>query len=174
MSRGLASPVLERVHALVAPIVGDLGLDLYDLEHSGGILRIVVDTQPGGEAGVSLDTIALITRLVSRELDHQDPVPGRYTLEVTSPGLERTLREPRHYMREIGKDVSVKVNEPIAGTRRLQGTLVAATDNDIVVRDINLVEHTIPYTVIDKTKTVFQWGPTPKAGSKKSKEVKAS
>lgn len=174
MSRGLASPVLDRVHALVAPIVGDLGLDLYDLEYAGGILRVVVDTPPGGESGVSLDTIALITRLVSRELDHQDPVPGRYTLEVTSPGLERTLREPRHYQREIGKDVSVKLHEPIAGTRRLQGTLIAATEHEIVLRDADLVEHTIAYSTIDKSKTVFQWGPTPKSGSKKSKEVKAS
>ena len=174
MSRGVVSPVIDRVHALVAPIVGDLGLDLYDLDYTGGVLRVVVDTPPGGPAGVSLDTIALITRLVSRELDHQDPVPGRYTLEVSSPGLERTLREPRHYQREIGKDVSVKLNEPISGTRRLQGTLIAATDRDVVVRDADLVEHTIAYSAIEKTKTVFQWEPTPKPGSKKSKEVKAS
>ena len=174
MSRAAMSPVIDRVHALVAPIVGDLGLDLYDLDYVGGVLRVVVDTPPGGEAGVSLDTIALITRLVSRELDHQDPVPGRYTLEVSSPGLERTLREPRHYQREIGKDVSIKVLEPIAGTRRVQGTLIAATDDHVVVRDAALVEYTIAYDVIEKTKTVFQWGPTPKPGSKKSKEVKAS
>jgi ribosome maturation factor RimP len=174
MSKAAVSPVIERVQALVAPIVHDLGLDLYDLDYAGGILRVVVDTPPGGDHGVSLDTIALITRLVSRELDHQDPVPGRYTLEVSSPGLERTLREPRHYQREIGKDVSVKLLEPIAGMRRLHGTLIAATDRDVVIRDAELVEHTIAYEVIEKSKTVFQWGPAPKPGAKKSKEVKAS
>jgi ribosome maturation factor RimP len=174
MSRAQASPVVDRVHSLVAPIVNDLGLDLYDLDYVGGVLRVVVDTPPGGESGVSLDTIALITRLVSRDLDHQDPVPGRYTLEVSSPGLERVLREPRHYQREIGKDVSVKLSEPIAGTRRLQGTLIAATDHDVVVRDADLVEHTVAYAAIEKTKTVFQWESAPKPGSKKSKGVKAS
>jgi ribosome maturation factor RimP len=93
---------------------------------------------------------------------------------VSSPGLERTLREPRHYRREIGKDVSIKLLEPIAGTRRVQGMLIDATDHHVVVRDAALVEHTIAFDVIEKTKTVFQWGPTPKPGSKKSKEVKAS
>ena len=167
MAGTTASPVVDRVHQLVAPIVGDLGLDLYDLEFSGGTLRVVVDTPAGGPAGVSLDTIALITRLVSRELDHQDPVPGRYTLEVTSPGLERTLREPRHYQREVGKDVTVKTTEAIDGVRRFQGVLVAANDDAITLRDTDGNEMTIAYRQIEKTKTVFSWGAAPKPGSKK-------
>lgn len=167
MAGTTASPVVDRVHQLVAPIVGDLGLDLYDLEFTGGTLRVVVDTPAGGPAGVSLDTIALITRLVSRELDHQDPVPGRYTLEVTSPGLERTLREPRHYQREVGKDVTVKTTEAIDGVRRFQGVLVAANDDAITLRDTDGNEMTIAYRQIEKTKTVFSWGAAPKPGSKK-------
>ena len=63
------SPVLDRVHLLVDPIVADLGLDLYDLEFVGGILKVVVDTPPLSDGGVTLETIALVTRLVSRELD---------------------------------------------------------------------------------------------------------
>jgi ribosome maturation factor RimP len=167
MAGATASPVVDRVHQLVAPIVGDLGLDLYDLEFTGGTLRVVVDTPAGGPSGVSLDTIALITRLVSRELDHEDPVPGRYTLEVTSPGLERTLREPRHYQREVGKDVTVKTVEAIDGVRRFQGVLVAANDETITVRDADGNEMTIAYRQIEKTKTVFSWGAAPKPGSRK-------
>ena len=92
------SAVLTRISEIVTPIVSDLGLDLYDLEFVSGIVRIVVDTKSGvvGEngrpAGVDLEKIGLLTRLVSREFDHSEPVPGRYTLEVTSPGLERNLR----------------------------------------------------------------------------------
>ena len=82
--------VVERVHPLVAPILADLGLELYDLEHAGGILKVVIDR----DGGVDLEEIALATRLISRELDHSDPIPGRYTLEVGSPGLERPLRRP--------------------------------------------------------------------------------
>ena len=71
ITRGSAqsSPVINRATTLIKPIVSDLGLDLYDIEYSGGVLRVVVDTQPGGPEGVSLDNIALITRLVSREFD---------------------------------------------------------------------------------------------------------
>ena len=160
------SPVVDRVTSLVAPIVTDLGLDLYDIEYTGGIVRIVVDTQPGGPAGVSLENIALITRLVSREFDHSDPVPGRYTLEVTSPGLERTLRLPRHFLREVGKTIAVRLSSALDGQRRIQGDLVSATEDTIVVRlsDNALTEVTIPLSIVERAKTVFQWGPTPKPG----------
>ena len=57
-------------------------------------MRVTLDTPPGSDGGVDLDQLALATRLISRELDHQDPIPGKYTLEVTSPGVERTLRTP--------------------------------------------------------------------------------
>ncbi|MEY3413467.1 MAG: ribosome maturation factor RimP, partial [Actinomycetota bacterium] len=85
--------IVTRISELVAPIVSDLGLDLYDLEFVSGVVRVVVDTKPGtlGEngrpAGVDLEKIGLLTRLISKEFDHAEPVPGRYTLEVTSPGL---------------------------------------------------------------------------------------
>ena len=161
------SPVVDRVTSLVAPIVTDLGLDLYDIEYTGGIVRIVVDTQPGGQAGVSLENIALITRLVSREFDHSDPVPGRYTLEVTSPGLERTLRLPRHFVREVGKTIAVRLSSALDGQRRIQGDLVSASEDTIVVRlaDNAMTEVTIPLSIVERAKTVFQWGPTPKPGS---------
>ena len=126
------SPVVDRVTSLVAPIVTDLGLDLYDIEYTGGIVRIVVDTQPGGQAGVSLENIALITRLVSREFDHSDPIPGRYTLEVTSPGLERTLREPRHLVREVGTTLPVRVSWSLEGHRPIPAELFLALDITIV------------------------------------------
>ena len=174
IARGSAqsSPVIDRVTALINPIVADLGLDLYDIEYTGGVLRVVVDTQPGGPEGVSLDNISLITRLVSREFDHSDPIPGRYTLEVSSPGLERTLREPRHFHREIGKTLAVKLDAPINGERRVQGDLISATDDSITLRlaDKEMSELTIPFSIIDRAKTVFNWGPAPKPGSKKSKE----
>ena len=83
---GPETPVLARVRELVAPIASDLGLELYDLEQRGGTFRVTLDTPPGSDGGVTLDKLALASRLVSRELDEHDPVPGRYTLEVTSPG----------------------------------------------------------------------------------------
>jgi ribosome maturation factor RimP len=160
------SALVDKITRMVAPLVRDLGLDLYDLEYRGGILRIVVDTPPGSPGGVDLDTIALLTRMVSRDFDHDDPMPGHYTLEVSSPGLERTLRVPAHYVREIGKTVAIRLRDVAAGDRRLQGVLIAATDDDCTVRlDDTLEERVVPFTQIDRCKTVFVWGPTPKPGS---------
>lgn len=172
------SPVLDRVHLLVDPIVADLGLDLYDLEFVGGILKVVVDTPPLSDGGVTLDTIALITRLVSRELEHNDPMPGRYTLEVTSPGLERNLRTPRHFQREVGKVVALRLSQPLNGERRLQGLIVSADENSVVVRvdDEALTDVTVEFELIDRARTVFQWGPTPKTtlkGSGRGKSKKS-
>ena len=174
--------VIERITRMVAPLVSDLHLDLYDIEFRGGTLRITVDTPPGSEGGVSLDTISLLTRMISRDFDHDDPMPGAYTLEVTSPGLERTLRTPAHYQREIGKTVALRLRDVVQGERRVQGTLVAADDVQATIRldddsggsSTELVERTVPYTQIDRARTVFVWGPAPKPGKPKPGAKKAA
>ena len=116
--------VVEAVTTMVAPILADLSLELYDLEFAGGILRITIDTPTGQDAGVDVDQISRVTRLLGRELEHDDVVPGRFTLEVTSPGLERTLRTPHHFQREVGKNVTIRLAAEHEGRRRFAGTLV--------------------------------------------------
>ena len=79
--------VVTAITALVSPILRDLSLELYDCEYAGGVLKVTIDTPPGSEAGVDLEQLALVTRLLGRELDHDDNdviIPGKYTLEVTS------------------------------------------------------------------------------------------
>lgn len=167
--------VVTRVREMVAPIVADLGVDLYDLEYAGGQLTVTLDTFPGSESGIALDVLALATRLISRELDHTDPIPGHYTLEVTSPGLERTLRTPAHFQREIGKTVAIRLRNTVSGARRLNGVLIAADDNGATVRlddqaDVTLAERVVPYDQIDRARTVFVWGPAPKPGKAPAKK----
>lgn len=166
------SSVIERVTRMVAPLVESMRLDLYDVEFRGGVLRVTIDTPPGSPSGVDLDTIALVTRMISRDFDHDDPMPGRYTLEVTSPGLERTLRTPAHFQREIGKLLAIRLRDTTHGERRIQGTIVAATDTEVTVRidDAELTERTVPYAQIDRAKTVFVWGPAPKPGKQPAKK----
>lgn len=161
-------PVLQRVRELVEPIAADLDLDLYDVEQRGGTLRVTIDTLPGSDGGVDMDQLALATRLISREMDHQDPMPGRYTLEVTSPGVERTLRTPAHFRREIGKTINVRLADTDAEHRRLEGVLVAADETTATIRsdDDELTERVIPIDEIDRARTVFVWGPKPKPGGK--------
>ncbi len=170
------SPVLLRVRELIEPITSDLDLDLYDLEQRGGTLRITIDTPPGSEGGVDMDKLALATRLISREMDHQDPMPGRYTLEVTSPGVERTLRTPAHFQREIGKTVNVRLADTTADQRRFEGVLVSADESTATVRldDAELTEQVIAFADIDRARTVFVWGPQPKPGGKGASKQKQS
>lgn len=168
------SPVIDRVRRLIEPVVSDLGLDLYDLEQRGGTIRVTVDTPPGSESGVSLDTIAVATRLISRELDHDDPVPGKYTLEVTSPGVERALRTPEHFQREIGKRIALRLSDASLDERRFDGLLVAADDSTATIRigidaDGSPDDRVFSLASIDRAKTIFEWGPQPKPGGPRRK-----
>ena len=160
----------DRVRDLVDPLLADLGLEIYDIEQLAGTLRITVD-RPGG---IDLEAIALATRVVSRQLDHEDPIPGRYTLEVTSPGLERVLRVPEHYQRAVGTDVSVRTHPRDGAPRRLSGLLRVADGDGIVVvvsepGEVELGEHRLEYDDIDRCRTVFRWGAPPKPSPSRQK-----
>ena len=171
MDTGAESPVLARVRALVAPIASDLGLDLYDLEQRGGTLRVTLDTPAGAQTGVTLDELALASRLVSRELDHADPMPGRYTLEVTSPGVERALRTSAHFQRELGKVVAIRLRDVGHDERRLTGRLVAADESTATI-EVDGTPRTVDLDDIDRAKTVFSWNAAAKPGAgRKRKEL---
>ena len=155
--------VADNVHDLLAPLLEGRGLEVYDLTYGGGVLRIIVD-KPGG---VSLDQVADATKVVSRLLDDNDLVPGRYTLEITSPGLERPLRQPEHFARAVGETISVKLGPQVEGERRIQGVLMGCDDDGITIEE-NGVPHRMAYTDITKARTVFEWGPKPKKIKEKS------
>jgi ribosome maturation factor RimP len=160
----------QRREAIVAPIVAELGLELFDLEFTGGNLRVTVDVaDPASATGIDLGDLTAVTRAVSRALDEHDPIPDRYSLEVSSPGLERTLRTPRHFERAVGQQVAIKT-VPEAGTdRRLAGELVRADGTSIDVRLDGGDVRTVPYADIAKARTVFEWGPEPRSKAKQPK-----
>jgi len=161
-----ASPAVARVRALVEPIAADLGLEIYDLEHRSGTLRLTLETPAGSPSGVTLEQIELASRLVSKELDAHDPIQSRYQLEVTSPGVERSLRTPAHFRRAVGEQVTVRLQGVEADERRIHGVLTAAEDEAITV-EVDGTNRTIGYPQIDRARTVFAWGPAPKPGSRK-------
>ena len=168
-----ASTEIDRVHALVAPIAADLQLDVYDIERRGATMRITLDTPPGSEGGINLDSLSLATRLISRELDHEDPIAGHYTLEVTSPGLERQLRTPAHFQREVGKTVTIRLRDPLADPRRLQGVLAVADERSATLLLDDGTERRVAITDVDKARTVFEWGPKPKPGKQPGGKTKS-
>jgi len=170
----------NEVGDLVRPVVEAAGLELWEVffgrEDGRRILRVTVD-QAGGdrdggvdraggvdkEGGVDLDTIAATSQRLSRRLDLEGFEQDRpYELQVSSPGLERALREPRHFERSVGQQVRVKTVEPVNGRRVHEGALVSADAEAIVIASEG-GELRVPYDGIASARTVFEWK---KVGSK--------
>ena len=149
--------VPDRVRALVEPVLRPHGLELFDVELAGATLRVLVDRPEG----VDLAAVSAASEAVSKVLDEHDPVPGRYTLEVSSPGIERPLRTPEHFRRFVGTPVAVRTRPGFDGERRLEGALVAADDDGIGL-DVGGEVHRLPYDAIERARTVFVWGAAPK------------
>jgi ribosome maturation factor RimP len=154
--------VEERATTVVEDVVATLDAELYDVELAGGVLRVTLDH----EGGVGLDELAVANRAISRALDEADPIPGRYTLEVTSPGLERTLRLPRHWQRAIGERIKVKTTVEIEGSRRVQGVLEGVDGDVATIRTEDGATRAFRLEDVDRARTVFEWGgqPKPSAG----------
>ena len=114
----------DELNALLAPLIRDLGLELVGIEfvpgRGGSLLRVYVDAP---ERPVTLDDCERASREISALLDVNDPVAGRYTLEVSSPGLDRPLFTPEQFTRFVGEAVKINVNLPIDGRRRFHGTI---------------------------------------------------
>ncbi len=141
----------------LSPLLEARGLDLVDVEVHGAQLTVFVDRT----GGVGLDELGEATRDVSAALDELDPIPGRYTLSVSSPGLERRLLTPAHFARAVGEKVTVRVDAGTADVRRITGTLASADEAGCTVTgpDVPDGELRIAYDQIERARTVFEWGP---------------
>jgi ribosome maturation factor RimP len=124
----------EELNALLAPLIGDLGLELVGIEFSpgrgGSLLRVYVDA-PGRP--VTIDDCERASREISALLDVNDPVAGRYTLEVSSPGLDRPLFTPEQFTRFVGQAVKINVNLPLDGRRRFHGMIKGVEGDRILI-----------------------------------------
>ncbi len=127
-------PRVERIEQLIEPVLENEGLELVDIELKreavGLVLRIYLDTKEGG---ISLDRLADASHKISEILDKTDVVTQKYTLEVSSPGIERPLTKPEHFKRFVGSKVSVKAKKPIEKRRQFKGKLVEAGDKDFTI-----------------------------------------
>ena len=138
---------------LLEPAIERLGYELADLEvrlgGKGGLVRVFIDKPEG----IDLDDCETVSRAVSALLDVEDPVPGNYNLEVSSPGLDRKLTKVEHFQRFEGETVKVQMRFPIEGRRRFRGTLVSSDDENIVV-DVDGESHSLPLKTIDTARLV--------------------
>ncbi len=157
---------IEMLHEIFAPVVADADAELIEVEFGGGNLLVTVDSRDG----LSLSTITTISRRLSLILDEQDLVPGRYTLQVSSPGLERALKTPEQFSRAEGENVAVSHRISDGTVERLTGVLTAAGAESIELL-VDDATYTISYDAITKARTIFEWGPSPKPGSSKKKKA---
>ena len=124
MLREGAMSALEEVRDLAQAVARRRQLRLWDVEVGGRPGRTIVRVFVDADDGVDLDTVAEVSEEISRGLDLRDPIAGRYTLEVSSPGLERKLRSPEHFALSVGRKVVVKTKTPLVDDSHRVGVAV--------------------------------------------------
>ena len=158
----------DLVRSLVEPLAAEAGADVYDITLAGGKL-VVALTRNGG---IDLETLTSVSRRLNLVLDEQDPISGSYTLEVTSPGLERNLRTAEHLAGAVGVEVTIRTNPDVEGERRVRGTVRSADDASVTVDLEDGGERTVAIADIERARTVFTWGSNEKPGKKKTASTK--
>lgn len=142
-----------RLRELLGPSIAGLGCELVGIEYhpnsANALLRIYIDRTEG----VTVDDCERVSRQVSALLDVADPVPGHYTLEVSSPGLDRPLFEPSHFERYAGRQAKVQLGMALDGRRRYTGEIVGLRGTDLVLQCEGL-EVVIPLDRIEKARLV--------------------
>jgi len=143
----------EGLIKLLEPVVEQLGFELADIEvrlgGQDGLLRLYIDK----DGGIDVEDCQSVSRQVSAILDVEDPLPGNYTLEVSSPGLDRTLTKPAHFQRFMGEDIRVKLRFPLEGRRNFRGALKSANEENIEV-EVDGESHSLSLATIESARLV--------------------
>jgi ribosome maturation factor RimP len=155
--------VKGKINALVEPAIQAAGYELVEAqwvrEQGGWIVRLLID-KPGG---VGHDDCERVSREVSVLLDVHDIIPHHYSLEVSSPGLDRPLRTPAHFRRFLGQRAKVRLKAGVEGRRNFAGTIVDADETSVRL-EIDGKEQSLPLADLDRAHLVFELGKIPKEG----------
>lgn len=172
----------RQIANLLSPTVQALGLELFGAEYlpapGGATLRLYIDV-PEAELAtrmVNIEDCEAVSREVSAQLDVEDPITGNYTLEVSSPGIDRPLFTLAHFVRHQGESAKVVLRIPQEGRRRLQGAIARIEGNDIVFL-VDNAEMTVVFDNVDKARLMPDWvalglAPQPKKGAAKAAPAK--
>ena len=139
----------EKIELLLRPTVEALGFELWGLEYLSqgrhSTLRLYIDS----ENGVNVDDCAEVSRHIGGVLDVEDPISGEYTLEVSSPGVDRLLFRLDHYPLYVGEWIELRLRTPFEGRRKFKGTLKGIEGEDVVVQ-IDDHEFLLPFDSVDR------------------------
>ncbi|MDP2601969.1 MAG: ribosome maturation factor RimP [Deltaproteobacteria bacterium] len=149
---------LGRVWELAAPLAENEGMEIVDIElrnersRGGRVLRVYLDKA----GGPTVDDLSRVSRQLSELLDGQDAVSGAYTLEVSSPGINRPLKRPEHFARYIGKRVRIRTRDLIGGRRSFLGILQDVAGESITVAQEG-TRYDIPFAAIERSNYEHDW-----------------
>lgn len=150
----------SEISALLAPTVRSMGLELLGAEYlpapGGAVLRLYIDVPEGDERNVGIDECEAVSREVSAQLDVEDPISGNYTLEVSSPGIDRPLFTAAQFVRFAGETAKVALKLPQDGRRRLQGR-IAGVEGGMVTFEVDGQPLVVAFDNIDKARLVPDW-----------------
>ncbi|MDZ4078599.1 MULTISPECIES: ribosome maturation factor RimP [Hydrocarboniphaga] len=143
----------DRLQELLEPVIEDLGYELVLLEFApqtgSALLRLFIDS----EEGITLEDCETVSREVAGVLDVNDPITSAYQLEVSSPGLDRPLTKPQHFLRFLGEDARIQLLAPRNGRKRFSGRIDAATDSSVTLfTDLGVVE--LEYSTIERARLI--------------------
>lgn len=149
--------IKDLVEDIINPFLSENGLELYNVEFmkeaKDWFLRVYIDKEEGSEEEyVSTDDCEKVSRFLSGKLDESDPIEQNYYLEVSSPGMDRTLIKEKDFIRYAGKQVDVNLYQAIDGKKAFTGELVGISNENLVIIDENKKEIEIPMSKVAKTK----------------------
>jgi len=151
-------PTLTQVWQLGAPLVESEGMEIVDIDfrhegsRGGRVLRLYLDK----EGGPNMDDLSRVSRQLSELLDVQDTIDGAYTLEVSSPGINRPLKKPAHFARFVGKRIRVRTRDLIDGRRSFLGILGQVVEDSVILTQEGK-RYQIPFSMIEKSNYEHDW-----------------
>ena len=145
----------ERIAKLITPTLDALGFELVRVQLSGSQRpTLQVMAEPASGRVMSVEDCAAVSRAISALLDVEDPIAGTYSLEVSSPGIDRPLTRTKDYERFMGHEAKIETNAPIDGRKRFKGA-IKAVDAKAVALEVEGAEIRIPFAAIHKSKLVL-------------------
>ncbi|MFQ5967756.1 MAG: ribosome maturation factor RimP [Acidimicrobiia bacterium] len=151
---------------VIEPYLAAEGVELDDVQLQGLGPNLRLKVTVDAEGGIDLESVASVSRRLSRLIDQEGLLAESYTLEVSSPGLERPLRRPSHWEKSIGRDVRVKVRDETGRAQTLRGVLVGADERAVTI-EVDDDSVTVPLQDVTSARTVYEMKPTPKPGGRR-------
>ena len=147
---------VHHLNSLLEPAINNMGYEVVRIMTIGvqnPTLQIMIE--PKNHSQLSVDDCAKVSKTISALLDEKDPIAGEYTLEVSSPGIDRPLTKPEHFARFVGYEAKIETSEAVDNRKRFKGIIKSLENGNVVAIEMENVIYQIPFDNISKAKLVL-------------------